>query len=392
MPRHLSSLYHWLGARSESRPNFFVKGKGVSATHNLLDGGMVDVSSVYASEMRQQLAKDIEADKTDGPGVHTMSLSENHTMLFPFYVDVDLETPREHMPDEVLMRLCRICNQQVSRFFVSLPDVRCVICTKTGGSSPISPGEYKHGIHLHWPKIIIDVDKAYFLCASIVAGLAIENWLDDLGVRSPNWEKVIDRQVYSGGLRMIGAPKAVKCSKGCKRDPAVYCSECSGSGYTYSTSVYALHSVLDGDAVNEADTDNMRSNTMRVLRATSVRCDETQHETPGYARYVGCPIPAIGKKTNKRKATESLGRGFRSIPPTEPMLIAIRRHLVQHNDMYANTQISDVRFDGKVWKIILDGDGARWCRAGVRVSWSDAEGKVRLRVKVRASVRASMRL
>ena len=241
-------------------------------------------------------------------------LTENHTMVFPMYVDLDLEARVPELRTEVLERIVIRMNAQVQRFFEDRhPAFECIVCDKSGGAKPLDGGMYKHGVHLQWPELRVTVDQAYELRVSMIAGLDMEDWAEGLDAARVDWDKAVDKAVYAKGLRMVGAPKANKCPK-CGNQTArrAQCQRCKRKG-VYDPSHYKIAFVVVGDERHEARTKYFADNVLRLLIATTVRCED-ETVTPGYQRYVGCPVvPSAG---GKRAASPTPRASAASSAPT----------------------------------------------------------------------------
>ena len=79
---------------------------------------------------------------------------------------------------------------------------------------------WKHGVHIHVPKLYLDITRCKYVREAFIADLAhhTHDWKAMLGetLGAERWACIVDEQVYSknkngGGLRLIGAPKACRC-------------------------------------------------------------------------------------------------------------------------------------------------------------------------------------
>jgi hypothetical protein len=349
-------------------------------THQLLTGGKLGVLRIPPTEMAGFLrahAEDVRAGTAE-------ALTENRSPnVFPYYADVDLKLPAAaDLSDEAVVQIARTANAQVQRFFEDRQEAFVlVVCRRAGGGRPCDDGAHrKYGLHLHWPSLLVNIDRARELRESIIAGLErVEGWAALLlgeqgeGQVAVDWRDAVDASVLRnhGGLRMVGAPKASKC-RDChgSRDRGA-CATCGRhhNCHVIDPAAYGLFAVLRGEALDEAHRVRLAANLCLLLRATSVRT-EKQTETPGYRPYPGCPrvraeeFPAAGGKRKRVDGDEArLGAGFRREPPiSDPrMLAVVRRHLAAHSPEYAHAH-AVVRFDGKgCYRAVLSGEGATWC-------------------------------
>ena len=328
-----------------------------SVTHQLLDGGNLHVSPMDMDAFRACIAKDMRQDAVP-------PITENHTLVFPMYVDLDLEAKVPTLSSDAVERIAGVMNSQVQRFFEDRhPLFECIVCTKTGGAKPLDGGMYKHGVHLHWPDLRVTVDEAYEIRLSIVAGLDVEDWTDALQEARVDWDKAVDKAVYSKGLRIVGAPKASKC-KACGNGVQLraQCKDCRRKGHVYDPSNYRLDRVLVGTERSDERTAHYAHNVVRLLKATSVRCDDDSAVvTPGYARYVGCPVvPMSGSK--RAIDAPRVGGKLKAEPEvTDPNVLRIlRTHLVAHSPLYERSRLN-VKFDGNKYMVLMTGEGSHYC-------------------------------
>jgi hypothetical protein len=344
-------------------------------THLLLDGGKYFVGEDTMAVFRTKCRDAVEAGEM-------VPVTENRTQFFPMYVDLDLQVAAETLTEEAVVAMASIMNAQVHRFFVGRGEpFECVVCTKQGPSKPLGqPPDgassssqqavaplYKHGVHLHWPELIVDVDRAFEIRESLIAGLERAAWAHLLGTDPVPWRDAVDEAVYSGGLRMVGAPKASKCSE-C-RGAREGCAACKRSGHVYDAAAYGLCTVLRGQQVDDGARNALASNFVNLLRRTTVRAPDTARLTEGYARYAGCPVVVPQRRGTKRKS--ALPPGVGALEPryrkgaevTDPRALSIlRRHLVLHSPVYANSRMTVHRSEkGDSYRVALSGEGATHC-------------------------------
>lgn len=353
------------------RSRYLPKGDLRPITHQLLDGGNLHVRDTEMAEFRACVARDM-AQKMLPP------VTENHTVVFQMFVDFDGKFPVAFLSREAHVRLGAVMNATMQRFFDDRlgEDLVCVVCVKTGDAPPYGDaGLYKHGVHLHWPQVRVTVDQAYEIRAAFLAALEREDWTPHFGTNAIPWDDAVDQSVYAKGLRVVGAPKAARCTA-CHNVTAQRqrCAECDGRGHVYDDSVYELGSVVVGTERSEERTTRMRANPRRVVDATTVHCDAGTAATPGYRRFTGCP--AVAQKNGKRRLenpqSRITGRFRHDGDVTDPETLRIvRKHLILHSPHYQNTTITvrrDATHDKKTqclivtkYRVYLTGEGARYC-------------------------------
>ena len=188
---------------------------GGRLSHTLFTGGMYFVPESRQDELWQELAKAFR--KGSMPAIQ-----EVHTVKFPMYLDLDMETPMPHISKEAVRKMAYVMNVQLQKFFPKLGDITLLICTKVRGGVAVKGGLYKQGFHFHWPSIVVVVETALSIRQGIIIGLqgtgsdSDTDWKALIGLSDPDWDKIVDKQVYRsnegteryGGLRLVGAPKA----------------------------------------------------------------------------------------------------------------------------------------------------------------------------------------
>ena len=363
-------------------------------SHTLFTGGAYFLPDTKREVLWEKLAK----AWMDG----TMpAIQEIHTLKFPMYIDMDMTTSMQHISKEAIRHMAVVMNTQVKKFFPEQNEVRLLICTKTKGGVLLDDGLYKQGIHFHWPDIFVVVDNAMVIRNGIIVALkgtgadSTLDWLTDIGMKDPPWDTIIDEAVYrphdrverSGGLRLIGAPKAKKCTQ-CPRaigdkkkpfddpiyDPEPMCDVCQKKNkkYIIDDNVYLLSDVFINDKPDEQQCSAICNNMKRMFRLTTVRAKDDQAETPGFSLFdTQPPQPGGGHKSGKAKVVAKSnsedkvdGRKFAQFKEiTDPEIGKIMRTLlIRHSEKYRDSKIK-VLFDGKyTYRVLLTGEGARFCK------------------------------
>lgn len=308
------------------------------------------------------------------------AINEIHSIKFPMYVDMDFKTTFRTISSECIVSIVNTVSEQLDRFFPRAPPFRCVVCTKTKGGTECGDGMWKHGIHLHWPEVVVQVEQAFQLRLSMIVGLDRRtDWTSLMGTKRPEWSSIVDEGVYrrssnasarSGGLRMVGAPKAKKC-KACTSDMCIDCGF-HNNRHVVDTNVYALYGVMCASRL--VDDSELRHDTHALVMATTVRRNVGVDVTPGYTPYVGCPLaPSIfasssssSTSSRKRKAVDDdvkrLGARFVHNPEIDDASVVqvVRSLLLRHSEHYERSRPS-IRFDGQAYRVTLSGDGATFC-------------------------------
>lgn len=387
-----------------------------SAKANILNmsGGSYLVESADYELFFQRMAADLRNGNPIPP------ISELRSVEFPFFVDLDLVVAQRELSDDAVATFCRIANEHVRLFYSSeearrhLSELRCVACTKGlcgGGGSGLmgasmeseltferarvegdskSDGAFKHGIHLHWPRVIVDEASAKQMAFGLAKRFErFSEWGTLLGDAPIDWPSVVDLSVYRGGLRPLGATKVLRkcCSREAivkgrtERGATAVCSMChwEHNGHVLDHRVYRVRLVVSEDGNDEADAlecSRLSANAGAALRATTVFNFENRPLTSGFA----IPPSVARYNEGKRKLTTSgkatagevgYGRDFRSLAVTPPVDAVVRKYLLKHSPNYA---LSEYELDATVqhvakpakmtvhcFRVRLRGDGANFC-------------------------------
>ena len=376
-----NDIHRFLSAANERN-----RRSGAAITHTYMTGAKIVLHDGGDMQELQRLLADAirsGAETLDPTRTCAPCLTELHTHIFPLYVDVDLKVPAEALAPATVERLAAILCRQLLRFYPDAdprgPMSRCVVCARSGRPTRDADGRHKHGLHLHWPEVIVEVDQARQILESMTGGLDRETWTDALGVARVDWEEALDRSVYNTGLRVLHCPKARKCAA-CNGRADAPCSACGelNNRHEIDPRVYGFCMALEGGARSEAYARELHAPLTRLVRATSVRVDaRAVHEvTPGYRVYDGCPPLRVGTAAGKRKrpgAPSASSADERRLPRayrereevTDPARLAIMRRLVaQHHPEYAQStlrvRLAESKGVGR-YSVLLSGDGARYC-------------------------------
>jgi len=141
-----------------------------------------------------------------------------------FFLDLDLVFVREHeTAKEWISFVRRVCLSVGKAVMLCYPDVLTsrdpmgqfefsVLCTKGYRAKVLSETVtvYKRGIHMVWPGLIVDRDRAECLARLIDEHLTRDVPRDLVGGEN-SWKEGIDLSVYRSGLRPAGCPKITPC-------------------------------------------------------------------------------------------------------------------------------------------------------------------------------------
>ena len=335
-----------------------------SITHTLI-GGMGGKFSVPDSLTKAFLAahlKDVRAGSA-------MSISELRSVfVHPMYVDCDFKgLPCKMFPKEAAVRIAAVMTEQLRRFYPADCDRECFDCVVCIKGDPLTSeaypglqdaqGTYKHGVHLHWPKLIVSQDATVqYMRPSIVAGLERHDleWRQrfQLTDRVP-WESVVDEAVYSSGLRLLGSPKNEKRGNG--KDAAWFVSE---------NSTYCMLALVADGQVDEERTQLLRTRPLAMVAATSVRASDGVEAVKGFAPYEGCPAPPRAGKRKCGGGGEPVSARMRSqgTEVTSPSIVSVIKQIIVGNfgSKYKDVALR-ITATPEEYFINLRGDGANFC-------------------------------
>lgn len=324
-------------------------------THTFWDNtgtGKLRVPPTLEEAFRGEVAKDVAAGTLPG-------LNELRTDVFRFFVDVDAHLPPSRVEGVTAAAVGACCVREVKRFVTRLRNLRCVVLA-TPDRPPDDKGRVKRGMHLHFPALYVTTHEALTMREALVVALK-RDVADDV-----DWVNDVDNAPYvnaTGGLRVVGAPKAIDCPQ-CKDKP-VERKECLVCMFTGKKRIleykYALSTVLDDAGNEDAEThDFLRGNVAALVAATSVRSTRTQR-SPEWACFDGCPVPSeVKKRANAPPKAGSKERTFaeekRSLSkwPKVPVVDADKiaclrtifrtRFLEEAKGVYSRVEISNVQY------------------------------------------------
>ena len=283
-------------------------------------------------------------------------------------------------------------------------------------------GLWKHGVHVHFKDLLVDIHRATFIRAYCVQGMqGNHDWTRMMGVPAPDWQDILDVNVYNdsrrgGGLRLVHAPKMVPCpvrhtveeKKMWRRSEAEACICFAHDGRILDDNVYTVTSVHEAGERSPAKLAQLEANFAMRFTWTTVRCASTAALTDGFVEFEGCPRPvtigtgaagsaggsgsgaARGRKRRVRTEDEKLsGSGFEEVAISPHMSDMLRAEVNRHTEgqefhgVYRDVSVRLVANAARtVFCVNLYGNGARYCmnkggehqssRAWMRVTASGA--------------------
>ena len=157
---------------------------GVAPTHTSMRGGSYYIPDDDLLEFYTLYA---QAIKDNVP----LFLTERVTNPMYFFTDVDFEKP-EDVPDSFIDTLVPFYKTAIANVLGEQYNQKHLISTRD-----------VHKIHLHFPGLVVTKDQALSIRDVVVAQVQ----LAFPGIA--HWDKIIDKSVYSSGLRLLGSKKRI---------------------------------------------------------------------------------------------------------------------------------------------------------------------------------------
>lgn len=378
-----------------------------TASHTFFDGdcgGVVFLSDTEndALQFWSHYLEDIE----NGYNMYVNERVSQAVGVFPMFFDLDFDN-QELTPME-MVRVCRIVQEEVKRYYRSVPVdrqmtlLRMIICwvpvssvmnavqsdtdtdtdTDTNRSSSRQSLRSetvvkKTGIHLHFPELIVTQNQALFIQEGVRARLEREYGPRPIGC-SP-WTKVVDEGPYlkGGNLRALYSSKAEDC-KVCKGSGQVdrhLCANCEGNRKIHKGREYQFYNCYFGDG--NRDEDRRRKylqHRLLLLCDCSIRRPYGTREVADFALYKGAPqyVP-LTKDTTRREVTGpryfqedrqiNRHRRLRNVDPKSEAWRLALEELRNSNDMYRDINIRDFYLkSNETWILTTCGHGSSSCQ------------------------------
>lgn len=356
-----------------------------SATHVLMCGAERNERARFNVENQLATLYDKIADALIQAHISMPPLVEQHTLVFPMYVDLDFKIPVNEIAASAWEKLMAVLTSQLQKFYDPLtqtPDqFDAILLVKTHKDGSVckgvpckdAPELFKHGAHVHFPRVHVTATQALQIRLGFTSGLnnMQHDWVPHLGLTRPAWDDIVDEGVYSHGIRMIGAPKAHKCA--CFTTKGL-CTICDGHNnrHVIDDRVYWLYMAFRDGRRYAPYEEELRRHTKGLIGEVSVRLPDSAVATPGYAIYAGCPpiLPSSASTSGRagkraRPSDSDAGRVERKFRignvVTDSFKVAIaKRQLVKHSDKYASCNV-ELRQSKTTMCVILSGDGSTWC-------------------------------
>ena len=286
-------------ARSElisflSKNHFLVRGRGPppeELTHTLMDGssgGRICLPDHALDGFMSAYGNDLNNGKK-------LFVVERRTPVFKMHFDLDLKQLHEPEKTEEILT---VLQGAVASFLVGAEgkEAWCIACAVL---DPTLTWRKTPGIHVVFPWLFVDTDKALWLRSSVVSKL--RQRFPDL---ESDWETTVDVVVLTtNGLRMVGSDKCRDCPT-CRnvRDARDFCPDCSRQGRIPEEKVYWPWKTLPSQETSGLLAD-VRSNLAYAVRMCSTRVPvDKQRTTACFSVPCGAPPPSVRRKLSAAAA------------------------------------------------------------------------------------------
>lgn len=346
------------------RNNNLVNNREIPTTHTLMSGGIISIPDDKYQDFLHLYSREVAGNN------RKLTYSELRSKpVSRMYFDVDL-LDEEILGEDFTMimastiqRVLRSYYTEQNGFTEGGEVFQCVVCTTPPKSVKKDDLDLtKNGFHIIFPFLKIDLKKAYQLRFNVVYEL--ERVMGKRNVPSNPWADAIDKAPYSGGLKMCGSFKMVKCIK-CKNakeekkegeeslkkeiaelrkrlfpredkkfdykdistlereefkdsliaklngefleiSAGTTCPHCF-KGRHIEDRTYMPTLVIDSDGSRNDDlVESMSKDMYKTMKYTSIRCQEDEEMTPGFKKPDGAPLcPDESNSANLRNLERS---------------------------------------------------------------------------------------
>jgi hypothetical protein len=351
---------------------------GCALTHTFLDGwngGRLCVAPSSMADFLEQLARDVALDGADPlPVPRTPPLSELRSPVCCLFIDFDIATSAADAAVSVDV-VAAVATRQAARF---MPGVAIHSLVLTARDKAMPDGRHKQGVHMHFPQVFVTTHEALVMREAIIVALEANAALAHV-----DWPNAFDNNPFvaeTGGIRMVGAPKARTCPD-CKNkpQPRKTCYKtpeggCDCTGHVYENRCYGFHSCLLADGTPaEHQTAVFRANAAQLVRACSIRTERVDI-SPEWEAFAGCPSysklktfpkrpPGAGKRVRTfAEETDSLRKW-----PKVPMADEAKRQRLEKifrsrfGAVYSAVTIGSVKTGSGRMFCEFKGEGESWC-------------------------------
>ena len=279
-------------------------------------------------------------------------LLEKCTPHFKFFVDIDY-IGLKALDQYTQIRLGKHIQTEISKYYVSSSpkESSFLICSR----EPVSKkGTISTGVHIIFPFLIVNTERALQLHASILQSLCkYENELET----SESWNAMADKSVYlrgHGDLRMLGSRKTESCPtcSGLKdRLLRLRCKTCQtlgkvDIGRAYFPTCYMIH-----------EQPEKLPSLGNCILLSSLRTENAKLTEP-YLKYDNAPEVCL---KNPQQQQQNIIH-YKS-PLIQEMQNFIRKTSIcpWRPKVYSQLEIAEIRNDGYSYTVKVHGPGSDFC-------------------------------
>ena len=313
---------------------------------------------------------------------------EMKSEIYKFFIDIDEKRVDVNWESVNRMNYIVTIQDAIRRFFPNLDAeenrkmFKCVMCAPVNAAviTRDEDGEQtgvKIGLHLHFPNLIVDKERALLFREACIAALQ-RDFPFSKEEMPEGWEGVVDYTVYeANGLRMLKSSKFFKC----KCNKKLGCTECDGTKKITTERSYDVQYVLNGDdgSINDAETTKAKDNFVYAIELASIRVPKETKLDERFQKYVGCPSIKIVTKSYRGRTRrvhvddEQGKKGIfvnreteNDLDLTDERLQILKGIFTRINEIYKHIEIKDAIWRGDSRKpylcVRVDGEGSSWCR------------------------------
>lgn len=339
----MSDYSHWRALVAKKRYAYkSTKATSRTASHSSYEGGILCVPQEGLGELYDAIATDVQANPKA-----RFYLTEFHTDVFPMYFDIDLKTLDLGVRQQVRDALKALLAPTVAKFYANanLSQFDTIWCAAEA-AEPLT------GLHIYMWKLLVTVDQAKQIRHALM--LALRAAYPLMLPKDASWDDVVDKQVYSGGMRMPGALLLKDCTH-CKEAGGYhnnpYCPAECNRGKVCVGRRYVFHDLVS-HCLGEEEKFHLGNNWSALLKKCSLRTDKPV--TPGYAVYPGCPLP---DDKDHRKTTANC------VVLDDANMAALLTLVRGLHHMYESVVVDKItKLDrGARYCVYVSGDNAKWC-------------------------------
>jgi len=131
-------------------------------THHIMSGGNLSIPDDNFDEFLHLYAEEVDKGNKD------LTICEIRSPVSKMYFDIDILDSKA-LDDEYIIRIASIIQNSIVSCYQDDDIFQCVICTTPPKDS--TDGLKKNGIHLIFPSLYVDREKALKLIETAVSGL-----------------------------------------------------------------------------------------------------------------------------------------------------------------------------------------------------------------------------